>query len=231
MSEEFIDKENIEIEHTEQIGEIMAALAKVQGKLPPAVKSKKNPFFKSSYADLPAVWEACREPLSQNCLGIVQAMGGTKEKMFLTTIMGHPSNQWIKSKVPLIMAKMDPQSMGSCITYARRYSLMAMIGICADDEDDDAEGAMEPIRKEKNKEPEKPKKPEPDISMEAVNLYLENNWPHEKGNFRKFMLETMEKKNYNYRTCIEKFMKHEDLTKTHFMDWLSKQKKEEVISS
>lgn len=133
-------------EHSPTLNELFAALAKAQGQISNAKKDKKNPFFKSSYADLSSVWEACREPLSTNGLSVIQTVEGTKESMFLNTWLGHSSGQWIKSKLPMLLQKFDPQSQGSAITYARRYALSAMIGICAD-EDDDGEKAMAGARK------------------------------------------------------------------------------------
>lgn len=128
-------------EHTAALNELLAALAKAQGQISSAKKDKKNPFFKSSYADLSSVWEACREPLASNGLSVIQTVEGSKTEMFLVTWLGHSSGQWIKSKLPMLLQKFDPQSQGSAITYARRYALSAMVGICAD-EDDDGERAM-----------------------------------------------------------------------------------------
>lgn len=128
-------------EHTSSLNELLAALAKAQGQISHAKKDKKNPFFKSSYADLSSVWEACREPLASNGLSVIQTVEGSKTEMFLVTWLGHSSGQWIKSKLPMMLQKFDPQSQGSAITYARRYALSAMVGICAE-EDDDGERAM-----------------------------------------------------------------------------------------
>jgi ERF superfamily len=133
--------ENLEINHSSTIGKLFEALAKAQGQIQCALKDKKNPYFKSSYADLTSVWEACKPALSENGLAVIQTVEGTKLDMFLVTWLGHSSGEWMKSKLPLIMIKQDPQSLGSALTYARRYSLSAMVGVCADD-DDDAEKAM-----------------------------------------------------------------------------------------
>ena len=128
-------------EHSASLNELFAALAKAQGQISHAKKDKKNPFFKSSYADLASVWEACRDPLASNGLSVIQTVEGSKTEMYLITWLGHASGQWIKSKLPMLLQKSDPQSQGSAITYARRYALSAMVGICAD-EDDDGERAM-----------------------------------------------------------------------------------------
>jgi len=123
------------VKTSEQIDELAAALAAAQGMMENAVMNRVNPHFKSKYADLAAVLSAARKPLSANGLAIVQTIGDG----VLHTRLLHTSGQWIASEHPLPMAG-RPQEIGSALTYARRYSLSALIGIAAD-EDDDATGA------------------------------------------------------------------------------------------
>jgi hypothetical protein len=133
---------------SEQISELAAALAAAQGMMENAVMNRVNPHFKSKYADLAAIFDAARKPLSANGLAIVQTIGDG----VLHTRLLHTSGQWIASEHPLPMSG-RPQEIGSALTYARRYSLSALIGIAAD-EDDDANAAQkgnghkgaEPIR-------------------------------------------------------------------------------------
>ena len=120
---------------SEQINELAAALAEAQGMMENAVMNRVNPHFKSKYADLAAIFDAARKPLSANGLAIVQTIGDG----VLHTRLLHTSGQWIASEHPLPMSG-RPQEIGSALTYARRYSLSALIGIAAD-EDDDATGA------------------------------------------------------------------------------------------
>lgn len=123
---------------SENINELAAALAKAQGKIVSAKKDKKNPFFKSTYADLSSVWDACRSVLSENGLAVIQTIQTPENKqMELVTTLAHSSGQWIKSHMPIITAKNDPQSLGSALTYYRRYALSALVGVAASDEDDD----------------------------------------------------------------------------------------------
>ena len=140
---------------SETIGTLAKALAKVQGSLKPAIKASENPFFRSSYADLPAIYEACRALLSANDIAVIQApMIADAEHIFLETILAHSSGEWISGIYPIKPVKPDPQSMGSAFTYARRYSLAAMVGIVAAEEDDDgaqASGTVKaPTRDEKS---------------------------------------------------------------------------------
>lgn len=127
---------------SEQINELAKALAKAQGQMRSAIKDAANPFFKSKYANLTSVWEACREPLSSNGLCVIQTVEGDKDAMILVTTLAHESGQWIKSRLPMLMQKQDPQAMGSSCSYSRRYALSAICGITTDDEDDDGEKAM-----------------------------------------------------------------------------------------
>jgi len=120
---------------SEQISELAAALAAAQGMMENAIMNRTNPHFKSRYADLAAIFDAARKPLSANGLAVVQTIGDG----VLHTRLLHTSGQWIASEHPLPMAG-RPQEIGSALTYARRYSLSALIGIAAD-EDDDATGA------------------------------------------------------------------------------------------
>lgn len=125
---------------SEAINEISAALAKAQGQIEGASKGKINPAFKSKYADLASIWDACREALSTNGLAVLQIPNETPEGMLLTTMVTHSSGQWFRSSYPVRPVQATPQGLGSAITYARRYALMAMVGIAP--EDDDGEAAM-----------------------------------------------------------------------------------------
>lgn len=130
---------------SEQLNELFAALSKAQGQIQGVVKDATNPFFKSQYTSLDSCWDACRGPLSANGLSVVQTVDESEGKMVLCTILGHSSGQYISSRVPLIMAKPDPQSFGSAVSYLRRYSLCAMVGLTQSD--DDGEHAMQSFRK------------------------------------------------------------------------------------
>lgn len=124
---------------SEQIHEIAAALAKAQGKIEGASKDKQNPHLKNRYADLASAWDACRAALSENGISVVQAPGdGDAGAISVTTLLMHQSGQWLEGRLSMRPAKGDPQSIGSVITYARRYSLMAMVGIAPEDDDGNA---------------------------------------------------------------------------------------------
>lgn len=123
-------------EQSQDIGELAAALAIAQGEITGALKDSANPFFKSKYADLASVWDACRTSLSKNGLAVVQ-VASTSETgaAVITTTLAHKSGQWIRGSISLMPVKADPQGMGSALTYARRYALAAMVGVAQVDDD------------------------------------------------------------------------------------------------
>jgi hypothetical protein len=129
-------------EQSESVGAIAKAMAKVQATVEGASKGKVNPAFKSKYADLSSVWEACREPLSANGLAIVQFPGEMVEnRMTMTTQLLHESGEWMRATLSIPLSKVDAQGYGSCVTYARRYALAAVVGICPEDDDGNAASA------------------------------------------------------------------------------------------
>jgi len=125
---------------SEQINELAAALAKAQGAMQNATMNRTNPHFKSKYADLSSVLDAIRAPLASSGLAVAQTMLATERGMTLRTTLMHSSGQFIATEYPL-PATQRPHEMGSALTYARRYSLSALV--CnASDEDDDGNVAM-----------------------------------------------------------------------------------------
>lgn len=133
------------MERSETIGKLAEALAKAQGQITGARKDSENPFFKSKYSDLASVWDAIRPALSANGLSVVQtpymAPDGT---VGLTTILMHASGEYIQGNMCMKPLKPDPQSLGSVISYLRRYCISAYTGVAQVDDDGNAasEGAQ-----------------------------------------------------------------------------------------
>jgi hypothetical protein len=122
---------------SEVINELASALSKAQGEMQAAIKDKVNPFYKSSYADLGSVWDAARPVLSKHGLCVMQTTEINADgKIVMVTTLAHTSGQWMKSFLPLNPAKPDSQGIGAAITYLRRYSLSALVGVVCDDDDD-----------------------------------------------------------------------------------------------
>jgi len=148
------------MERSDTIAELTKALSKMQGALKSVPKDSTNPFFKMRYASLDAIWDIVRKPLTDNSLCLVRTpKEDYKGKLYLETLLLHSSGEWIKAELPLNAKANDPQSIGSAITYARRYSLSAMLGISAD-EDDDAEAATDKKPADKPAPKTPPKEPE-----------------------------------------------------------------------
>lgn len=143
------------MEMSEKINALAEALAKAQGEMKNAAKSSDNPYFKSKYADLAEVLNVAREPLSKNGLSIMQANEGVANGyMSVTTLLMHSSGQYIKSTGSFPVGKQDAQGNGSALTYARRYSLAAMLGIAQEDDDGNSACAPEPPKQKHKAQPQ-----------------------------------------------------------------------------
>lgn len=132
-----------------QLTALLTALNKVQGELKPVEKSKSNPHFRSKYATLEDILEVAIPLLSKHGLVLIQSLAGTETSPTLETIIAHVSGQNIKSTAPLFCKELTSQGLGSAITYMRRYSLMAILGISTTDEDDDGNRASKPVPQQK----------------------------------------------------------------------------------
>lgn len=118
-----------------EIGKLAEALALAQADIKGAIKTCENPFYHSRYADLATVMDACREPLSKHGLAVIQTTEGGADSVTVVTTLAHSSNQWIRGRLTLKPVKADPQGLGSCITYGRRFTLAAMVGVAPEDDD------------------------------------------------------------------------------------------------
>jgi hypothetical protein len=125
------------------IAKLAAALAKAQGKIEGAVKDRKNDYFSSKYADLASVWDACRGPLSENGLSVVQfPCEAPPGHVGLITTLLHESGEYMTEKFFMpVKDSTNPQAVGSALTYARRYALSAAVGIAPEEDDGNAASA------------------------------------------------------------------------------------------
>jgi hypothetical protein len=120
------------------IADLAAALCKAQAQMEGAKKDANNPHFKSKYADLASVWDAIRAPLTSNGLSVVQLLRSIQGGVEVETILMHASGQQISDVFAVPATKNDAQGYGSAATYARRYALMAMVGVAPEDDDGNA---------------------------------------------------------------------------------------------
>jgi len=117
-----------------------ADLLAAQKEMPNLQKTGINPHFKNRYVPLEELISHVVPVLNKHNFVLIQAPAFHESQPALTTSLVHTSGESVTTTMPLLCAKDDPQGQGSAITYARRYSLMAMLGLSAD-EDDDAETA------------------------------------------------------------------------------------------
>lgn len=147
---------------SQEIKNLAIALSKAQREIDSAKKTTSNDYFKSKYADLAEVWNAIREALTKNEIAVIQTPTATfgeyvkrtikidkgkgnppeyreiterEATIHVETRLVHSSGEWIEEKLSLMPNKNDCQSLGSAITYARRYSLAALAGVTQDDDD------------------------------------------------------------------------------------------------
>jgi len=135
---------------------IATALLKAQMEMGDAKKSSQNPYFKSSYADLNAVREACIPILNKHGIVVLQPMVRIGASNFVKTLLLHESGEELESVTEIIIKDLtSAQAQGSGITYARRYGLQAFINVGA--VDDDGAEASKP-------------KPKPPIEKKWLNI-------------------------------------------------------------
>jgi hypothetical protein len=125
---------------------LYSALAAAQAEMGRAAKDTNNPHFKSKYADLASVMDACMPALSKHGIAVLQPAFDDDSGRYVKTIFIHgDSGETVECRVPLIVQKNDMQGYGSAATYCRRYGLMGMAGIAADDDDGNAVAKSPPV--------------------------------------------------------------------------------------
>jgi pyruvate/2-oxoglutarate dehydrogenase complex dihydrolipoamide acyltransferase (E2) component len=117
---------------SDTIGQLIASLLAFSATAKNPAKTATNPHFRSTFPPLPEVLDYVRPALAQHGLTVSQLTEGYE----LVTLLMHTSGEWLSSRYPLHPTKDDPQGLGSAITYARRYALLAMLGLAGDDDDD-----------------------------------------------------------------------------------------------
>lgn len=126
---------------SEQTNELFTALAKAQDEMEIASKDSSNPFYKSKYADLQSVVGSSRPYLAKHGLSVIHLLQQNDQNTYMVTQLSHSSGQYIRSRVKLSPQKTDIQSLGSYITYMKRYCYAAIVGVVTGD-DDDGEAAI-----------------------------------------------------------------------------------------
>ncbi len=120
-------------------GDIAEALAQAREEFKPVKKDKTNPFYKSKYADLEGIIAATAPALAKQGIVVIQSPSTTEHTVMVTTLLAHSSGQWFESDLTLPADqdnKFNAQTVGSAITYTRRYALLGMLNVSAEDDDD-----------------------------------------------------------------------------------------------
>jgi hypothetical protein len=125
--------------------EFNQAFLAAQTEMPNLKKSSSNPHFKSKFADFVELTDKVRPVLNKHGLYFTHTVGNDEsDRIVVTCFLIHAeSNQQITSSVSWRPEKDTAQSIGSLITYMKRYTLQALCGVSADDEDDDGNAAGE----------------------------------------------------------------------------------------
>ena len=145
---------------SESVKELAAALIAVQAELPKISKDKlaKGEKFSYAYVGLDTVMPEALAILNKHGIALTQTVGTAEDGSgtTLSTTLLHKSGEWLSDTQPLLLSKQDPQGQGSAITYARRYGVMAALGMVAD-EDDDGQRAAPRTRQPQGQAPTKAK--------------------------------------------------------------------------
>lgn len=132
---------------------IQLALEQAQRSLPGWIKTDAKGAHAIKYATLKAILETVRPVLANHGIRIRQGAepsraaddgGGFKGRIVpvYTDLVHAFSGEVERTIVEIPLVKNDPQAMGSALTYGRRYSLLAALGISTDEADDDGVQAM-----------------------------------------------------------------------------------------
>ena len=133
---------------SETIAALAAALAKAQAEIQGAIKDKKNPHFKSQYADISNVIDAVRPAYAKYGLSFTQVIHDATDAVGVETLTIHESGEWLSNGIIFVpVSKKDAQGYGSALTYGRRYSLVAAAGVAQEDDDGNAAAKTAPPAK------------------------------------------------------------------------------------
>lgn len=130
---------------SDTISQLAAALSIAQGQIEDAVKDTKNDFYKSKYADLSSVRAAIRQPFADNGLSVAQFPRTVQGGVEVETMLLHVSGEFMAETL-FMPVKHEPHPIGSGISYARRYALMSIANLAADDDDGNAAQTAKPVQ-------------------------------------------------------------------------------------
>ena len=185
---------------SESLKQLAPAFAKAQAEFSTPKRTEEawiTQTRKYNYADLQDVIACVREPLAKHGLSVTQLTQEFAGQLELVTLLLHDSGEWLRSVYPVKAKTEEHQKFGSAMTYARRYTLSALLGI-ASEEDDDAQGAQDAQKGVQQPAEPKPPVQAPEPAGEPLQLMspettgIEGTWPRTSEGAKEFMrqLET-----------------------------------------
>lgn len=183
---------------SESIKNLAVALAKFQKEVKNPVNTAVNPYFNSKYAPLNDILTDIRPLLSKHGLSVIQSPGGDGNLISITTLLMHESGEWIEFD-PLVLKadKATAQGAGSAITYGRRYTLSAILGISSEDDDDGNYASHDNGNKPTTPQPKNSPKPISKAQLGKINILCGQRQITEE------LGKELLKERYNKQSCKE----------------------------
>jgi len=196
--------------HSDNFSELVTALAKARKEFKPVLRSSFNTYFNSYYAELGELVEATKDALSDNGLVMIQSPNFNYELgVTVETWLMHSSGQWFRDDIlcpvkktvkdkdtkEVMVLDPDAQTIGTAITYLRRYAYGAMLNLASEADDDGNAAADRKPEKKQQKPAPKPAPPKSELTEEQKKL-LKPMWAKvgevgmPKEDFRKYLKET-----------------------------------------
>jgi len=128
---------NTEKLESDCLDKLCPALCKMQGEFTTVIPTKRNPRFKSKYADYDDIMTMARPHLAANGFSVSSNEEKINGEKYIRTKLRHSSGQYISSLTEVIadtMNKTAIQAYGSALSYHRRYSLQGLLGISINDD-------------------------------------------------------------------------------------------------
>jgi uncharacterized protein YeeX (DUF496 family) len=186
----------LHFEMSSSIARLATAQAKIQKEIKDLPKESKG--FAHKYTTLDKLLQYVRPLLSKHGISFIQMPCGDNENVGVVTLYMHTSGEYISNKIEtqIIQAQNKYQSMGSAITYFKRYSLASFVGIASEeDTDGNVKGGQ--------------KKPQPKPTTKPLN----------QEQF-KTVIDTVKNEDEEFRDRITQAVKGQKLHQDNYMDWL-----------
>jgi len=215
------------MQHSESIAKLAAALMVFQSEVKDPARDGENPHFRSKYVQIDGLLAAVRPILAQHGLSVVQSTGGDGQNVTITTMILHTSGEWLQTDALTLKAQQaTPQGAGSAITYGRRYSLSAALGVAWDD-DDDGNAASTPPKAEKKAAPKAKTKDEPKAPRKVDSLRAIAAAAKEIGVTNDDIKEVM-RRHYNKETSNELTDAQAAEMEKNFVSWVAEVKDDDA---